>query len=369
MARRAAAERPVTDVAPDATGRQRLADAMRRHPLALIWVGVVLYSTGSVFAAAADATGPTFSFWRLWIGVVVLGTATLAAVRFTGAAWPSLRTGVGRASWRYAGWAGVWFGVHQLAFFTAVQQTSVADVMLMNTLAPVLVALAATRLFGERPGWPFRAWTAVAIAGAAVIVLGASAGPEGNPAGMALALLNVACFTAFFLVSKQGRTSIGVLPFLLGTVVVAALTVSGYVLVAGEDVTVVTSRDLVFVTIVAIGPGAIGHVVMTWPLRWVAANLPPLMRLAQPLIAGFLAWILLGQAVTVWHLVGGTMTLLGVAGALLGGGGRRLRAGVLTRPGTPRRGRTNAAPRARPGPAPAGSPGRGPPRRRTRSRR
>ena len=107
----------------------------RRHPLSLVSVGVVLYATGPVFVAASDATGPVFSLWRLWFGVGVLGLVTVAAVRTGGATWPRLRARDGRRAWRYAAWAGVAFGLHQLCFFTAVKATSVTDVTI---LAPTI---------------------------------------------------------------------------------------------------------------------------------------------------------------------------------------------------------------------------------------
>jgi drug/metabolite transporter (DMT)-like permease len=311
---------------PPPTRRALAVELARRHPLALVAVGVVLYATGPVFVAASDTTGPVFSFWRLWFGVGVLGLATLAAVRTGGAAWPALRRADGRRAWRLAVWAGIAFGLHQLCFFTAVKATSVTDVALMNTLSPIIVALAAVPLFGERPGVRFRAWTLLAMAGAAVVVLGASTGPEGDPVGMALAVANVVLFAAFFLVSKQSRGAISVLPFLLGVMLVAALTVTLYTLAAGEPLAAVTRRDLAFALVVAAGPGAVGHFVMTWPLRWVAANVPPVMRLAQPAIAGFLAWAWLGQPIVTSHVLGGALTIAGVAGALLSPAGRLLRA-------------------------------------------
>lgn len=290
--------------------RDRLSRAAARRPLALIGLGVTLYSLGPVFVAASDVSGPVFSFWRLWIGVPALGLLTALHVR-AGGRLPD------RRAWRWAGWAGLAFGGHQLLMFTAIKATSVVDVSLMNTLAPIVVALAAVPLFGERPGWRFRAWTLLAMAGAAVVILGASAGPEGDPAGMAMAVGNVVAFAAFFLLSKLGRDDIDVLPFLFGVMVVAALTVSGYCLVAGDPVTTIGGRDLALAAATGLGPGILGHFVMTWPLRWVAANVPPVMKLAQPVLSGLLAWWVLAEPITGTHVLGGVLTLGGVAGAVL----------------------------------------------------
>ena len=290
--------------------RARLQQAARRQPLTLIAFGVVLYSVGPVLVGASVVSGPVFSFWRLWLGVPILAVATLLHVR-AGGRLP------GRAGWRWAGLAGVAFGLHQLLFMTAIKLTSVTDVALMSTVAPVVVAVAAVPLFGERTGAPFKAWTALAMVGAGTVVLRASTGPDGDPVGMTLAALNVVAFAAFFLVSKLGRDDVDVLPFLLGTMTVAALTVSVFALATGAPVARIDERDLLLTLVVAAGPGAVGHFVMTWPLRWVAANIPPVVRLAQPVLSAVLAWALLGEAITAAHLGGGALTLAGVAGALL----------------------------------------------------
>lgn len=292
----------------------RIQSSASRHPLALVVFGVLLYSTGPVLLQASSVSGPVFSFWRLWFGVPVLGAAMLAQQGRSG--WPS------RAAWRWALWAGLAFGIHQLLFMTAIKVTSVTDVSLMNTLAPLVTAVGAAQMFGERPGARFRAWTVLAILGAALVVLGASTGPQGHPLGMTMAAANVVFFAVFFLLSKRARREIPVLPFLFGVIVIAAMTVTGFVVVADQAVGAVSSRDLMLAAIVAAGPGAVGHFVMTWPLRWVPANVPPVLRLGQPILSGLLAWWLLGEAITDVHLLGGALTLAGVCGAMLTPAGR-----------------------------------------------
>ncbi len=179
-------------------------------------------------------------------------------------------------------------------------------------------------MFGERPGAAFRVWSAVAVAGAAVVVLGGTTGPQGEPAGMALAVGNVVFFAMYVVWSKRAMSHIDVLPFLSGATIVAGVTVSAYAAVAGEAVAAISRRDLGIAAVIAVGPGALGHVLSTQPLRRVAANIPPVMQLAMPFLSGGLAWLLLGQPVSWLHVVGGLATAIGVVGALLSPGGRRL---------------------------------------------
>ncbi|HEX2043713.1 MAG TPA: DMT family transporter, partial [Acidimicrobiales bacterium] len=89
----------------------------------------------------------------------------------------------------------------------------------------------------------------------------------------------------------------------------------------GQDVGAISADDLLIAAYIAIVPGAVGHFVTTWPLHRVPANVPPVMQLAMPFIAGGLAWLLLDQRITVVHVIGGLVTIAGVAGSLLSPGG------------------------------------------------
>lgn len=271
-----------------------------------------------MFVAASDVSGPVFSFGRLWLGVGVFAVAV--ALRSRGGDVEPMAPGVRRL----AVLAGVAFGLHQLAMFTAVKLTSVVDVTLIGSLSPIVTAVLAIPFFDERPGPAFRLWSLVAMAGSAVVVATGGTGPEGNLAGMALAGAHVTLFAAFFLLSKATRGRIGTLPFLLRVMATAAVLVSAYVWVAGESIASASTRDWVLMASVAAGPGFLGHVVMTWPLAWVPANVPPVMRLAMPVLSGFLAWVLLGQGIGWGHVGGGALVLAGVAGAILSRAGREL---------------------------------------------
>jgi len=299
-----AASTPTTASHP--TGARGLAD---RSPVALVVIGVVLFSVGPVLVGGASISGPVFAFWRLW-----LGTAVLAVIAGVHLAVTGRRVGRRGAAWAVA--CGLAFAGHQLLLMSALKTTSVVDVTLMNTLAPVVVAVLALPLFGERPGRAFRLWSAVAIAGAALVVMAGSSGPDGNPLGMALAAGNVVFYALFFVGSKQGRDHIDTIPFLFGMTAVAALVVSAFVLLTGEAITPISPHDVALCLGVAVLPGIVGHFCVTWPLQRVPANLPPVLMLGIPVLSGLQAWLWLGQSVTVAVVLGGLLTLAGVAGAV-----------------------------------------------------
>lgn len=295
-----------------------------RFPFQLVSLGIVFYATGPVLARSSETTGVLLSFWRLWFGVAAFSLALLVH-RLSGRSIGSWR-GI-----RLAMLAGAIFSVNQVSFFTAVKRTSVVDVSLLGTLAPIMVAILAVPLFGERPGMRFRYWSLVGIAGAAYIVLGSSSGAEGDLVGMLLALLSTAAFACFFVISKLTRAEVPVVTFLTGVMATAAICVSGFVFAFGHDPSTVGGTDLFRALGMALVPGALGHIAMTWPLAYLPANVPPLFRLATPAVAGLFAWIFLGEGFTSVHLIGGAIIIAGLSGAILSQAGRDLVAEARSR--------------------------------------
>jgi drug/metabolite transporter (DMT)-like permease len=288
-----------------------------RHPVGVVWFGVVLFSTGPVIIAGSSISGIQFAFWRLWMGVLLLGGAMLLRRRSRPAPTP-------RVGWYWAVASGVAFALHQLAFMFALKETTVVDVTLMNTLAPIVVGVLAVPLFGERPGLRFRLWSVVAMAGAVGVIVAGSSGPQGDLGGMALAAVNVVFYAFYFVGSKLARPHIDTIPFLFANLVAAALCVSLFAVVTASALTPVGATDLGLCLAVALLPGAVGHFSVTWALRWVPANVPPVIMLSIPVLSGALAWLLLDQVVHGGQVLAGAVTLIAVLGAIRSPSAHRL---------------------------------------------
>lgn len=294
-----------------------------RFPFHLIALGVLFYGTGPVLARSSDTTGVLLSFWRLWFGVALL-VVGLTVHLFSGRAFGS------RRGFNLAVLAGATFSFNQVLFFSAIKRTSVVDASLMSTLSPVIVAIFAVPLFGERPSPTFRLWSLLAMSGAVFVVLGSSTGVDGDLLGMLMAIGSTFCFVGFFMFSKLSRDEMPVVSFLTVVMTTAAICVSGFVMLANLSPGSVGTPDLWRAAAMALVPGTLGHIVMTWPLAYVPANIPPLMRLAGPVVSGGLAWIFLGEGITWIHLVGGAVIIVGAAGAIRSKAGQTLVAEART---------------------------------------
>ena len=305
---------------------------MDRRPLYAAIASIVGYSIGPVLVQVSDASAPVFAFWRGWLTIMVTatGAATLRRVssRRTGRTPARLPAPAG-ATGRWREWwapvvAGVLNGASTLAFIQAVKLTSVAGTSLLLLMNPVLIALWAIPLFGERPGIRFRLWTLVALVGAAMVIMGGSSGPGGDPLGVTLAVVSVVLLSTQMVVTKVGRRTLNTVPMHITTTVSGATFVTIFGLLTGHSFTDMTRTDVLCVLGVVALPATTSSLLMTWAVRWLPANVPPLIHLPIPFFAGALAWMTLGEVMTVNHLIGGAVTLVGVAAALLSSSGRRL---------------------------------------------
>ena len=85
-----------------------------------------------------DVPALTFSFWRLWLGAVLMALVLIA-----------LRRRPTRADIRASIPGGVLFGLNLVLFFTAIKETSIVDVLVIGALQPALTLLVAGRMFSS----------------------------------------------------------------------------------------------------------------------------------------------------------------------------------------------------------------------------
>lgn len=176
---------------------------------------VVVWGTSSVLIKEIDGlNGVAISAFRLWIGAVIITAVFLVSGgRVT---WGLLRTSF---------WGAVFFLADIVLFFSALQETSVANATVIGALQPLLMLVVSGPLFGERPHLSDGAWGLVAVGGAAVVVLGGDGGGANSLEGDLLAVGALVAWTGYFITSKTARTLLTSFEYLTGLSIVSAVLV------------------------------------------------------------------------------------------------------------------------------------------------
>lgn len=276
----------------------------RTLALCAVAVAVVTWGFSNVMIKAVSTTGIVASLYRLWFAIPVLWAVP--------AAMPAMRRRLTR-EWLVASLiGGSLFAVHQLLFFTSLMQTTVATVTLIGALQPVLVLAVAGPFFGERVTRQAAGWSMVAVAGTALVVIGAAGAPGWSPLGDLLAVSNLFAFTAYFLASKRIRARTGTTEYLIGMTTVAACWMLGVAVLTGQQLGSPRGWDWPILICLALIPGTLGHFLTNWAHPHTSVFVVSIMFLAVPVIACAGAAAFLGETLNAIQLAGGAAVLAAV---------------------------------------------------------
>jgi drug/metabolite transporter (DMT)-like permease len=146
----------------------------------------IVWSTGGLIVRHVDAESWTIVFWR---GAF----AALTLLVYLG-----VRDGRNMlALFRGLGWGGlgvaVCFGTASLSFVIALQHTSVAIILFVQSAAPLVAGVLAWLWLGERMTWVKVAAMLIALVGVGIAVSD-QGGTEGDVLGIALSVVIMICF-------------------------------------------------------------------------------------------------------------------------------------------------------------------------------
>lgn len=254
----------------------------------------VFWSFGGVLGKSTDAGGVVLSFWRMWV-------ATLAMV----VVCALLRRMPSAADVRAAAPLGVLFGLNICAFFVALDHVSIAIAVIIGALTPVVALPVAVVWLGERLTATKLVCTFVAVGGVVTAVLAAPGGgeDENRAIGYVWAVVSLLVWVAYLLISKRVRARVETVRFMFVMSFVGAITVSLLVVATGADLGRMQGSGWLWVVVLALGPGLIGHGLVAWAHPRVDSSVSSLLIQAEPVGASIAAWVFLGERVSLVQAV------------------------------------------------------------------
>jgi drug/metabolite transporter (DMT)-like permease len=266
---------------------------------------VVLWA--SAFAAIREAVRALgwahLSFLRLAIAALVLGA--VAAVRRVG--WPARRDLPLLALCALSGMT-----AYQVLLNSGEVTVPAATASLLVNVSPILTALIAVALLGER--LTARGWCGVALgfAGAGLIALAAGGGVRLS--GGALLVLGAALAQATFFVSQKALLrrygSLAVTAWAMGLGAAMALPLAPGV---ADDVGAAPSAALLALGFLALGASACGFLTWAYAVARIDVSAAASTLYAVPPVAAIVGWVTLGEVPSALTAVGGAIALAGVA--------------------------------------------------------
>jgi drug/metabolite transporter (DMT)-like permease len=276
------------------TNRSIINPSSRNQTIGLVGsvIAAVLWGFGGIFAALTFAPGLVLCFYRLWLGAVLLAIISSASGRRV--TWATLK-----ASWL----GGILLAGDMALFYSAVKLASIVDVTVIGAFQPILVILAARRLFQERlVRWDVF-WIVLAMCGVLATVLGPGTANRHQLLGDLLAVGSLLCWSAYWLVTKHARDVQGTMQYTAAVTMMAAVVITPVVLVSGQSLGHVKVGDVTWIVLLAVVPGA-GHLIMNWAHRYVDASISSILGCLSPLVAAVAAIPILGQSLSASQVAG-----------------------------------------------------------------
>jgi len=263
--------------------------------LLITFFGVLFVVPDSLFVRLIDADALAIAFWRLFLA----GGITLLWILATKGIKPFadvLRTG------RYGLVYMIGVGSSGVLFILAVSLTSVANVVFIIASLPVFAAIF-SRLFLKEPFSPRTLLTIVAVVpGLAVIAYGSGETANAHIAGDLLAL-GVSASFAVALTAARHMRAVSMVPGVAMGYVGAALLIAPFAapfsMPVSEVPLVAAHAGFVLFSsvLIAIGP------------RYITSAEVGLLVLLESVLAPILAWVVVGEDLGSYALVGGSIVI------------------------------------------------------------
>ncbi len=272
-----------------------LALERRRGQWAIVGAAVA-WSTAGALQRELSTDTATQMAGRAFFGALVLGLITM--VRAPGNWSRSIRS-VGRAG---LGIACCMAGASAM-FILALNRTTVANVLLVQALAPFIAVVLSW--FVLREGASRRTWvaTAVALVGVGMMVGGPGRGPL---AGFAAALVMTVLFAVTIVVTRH-RRDISMAPAVALSQILLCVAALPF-----AHVTTITRRDAVVMMMMGVFQTGLGQALFVIGARLIAAAEVALITLLEVVLGPLWVWLAYSERPGAATVFGGGVVLLAV---------------------------------------------------------
>ncbi|WP_379139996.1 DMT family transporter [Paenibacillus sp. sgz500992] len=277
----------------------------------LMLIGIVAISFSSIFIKWSSAPVSVQGMYRLLFTSLLM----LPFARpYSGAAF-ALR----RKDWLLLLVSGAMLALHFLLWMGSLKFTSVASSTMIMALEPVFIMLGAYLLYKEKSSMSAIAGLAIAIFGVVFIGWGDIGLSSDNLKGDLLSIGGTAAVAAHLLI---GQKLVARMPSYLYSLIVfiaAAFVFAVYNLLAGIPFFDYPPREWGIFVLLAIVPTVFGHILFNWLLQYASATTVSMNILGEPVGASILAFLLLGEQLTILQWAGGVLVMGGLAVYLYAG--------------------------------------------------
>ena len=210
-------------------------------------------------------------------------------------------------AFRGMGWAGLGVAgctaVASGTFIVALNHATVANVLFMQALSPILAALLAWLALGEAVSRRTALAMAIAVLGVGFMV----GGPDtGGAFGVGASFLMTLAFAVAIVITRH-RRDISMAPAICLSQVIVLAVAAPF-----ASPSTIDAHDLVFLVLLGVGQMGLGLAFLTMGARLLPAGEVALITLLEVVLGPLLVWITVGETPAATTLLGGAVVVLAV---------------------------------------------------------
>ena len=279
--------------------------ATRSNGHLFVILAAVLWGTGGTAQALAPGAEDPLSIGALKIGI---GGAAMLAFSIVSGGWSKGAS----ARWRPLPVlaCAMLVASYQVLFFTGITQTGVAlgTISAIGSL-PVWAGLI-DLMFGKRPDARWLGATALAVAGS-VLLIGSGGSVSVDPLGVLLCIASGGGLVAFTAIAKglleeRPHSVVMGVTFTLGAVLLSPT------LLFSDPGWVLSPTGLAVALELGLGATALAYILFASGLSRVSVSTAATLSLAEPLTAGLLGVLILGERLSSTAVLGMALLVLGL---------------------------------------------------------
>jgi drug/metabolite transporter (DMT)-like permease len=206
---------------------------------------------------------------------------------------------------------GVFFGLNLAIFFAGATHNSVANAALIGSLAPFFIVPIGARLFTEYINLRALLFAFVEFGGLCIVLFSAPANGDASLRGNVFGVIAMLLFTAYVVSTRQFRRDMDVATFMSTISPIAAVAVLPLA-IANGDVFGMSGTGWTYMLILAFLTGIAAHGLMVYAQKTIPIGTIGIVQEIQPALAVVWSFLLLGETLHHWQVVGIAVVLSGL---------------------------------------------------------
>ena len=276
----------------------------------LVGVGMVAISCASLLIRLAEAPALTIATYRVTLATLMIAPYLVVRELPAPRPWPRHLLLPTIAS-------GIFLALHFVFWIHSLQMTSVASSVILVSTTPFFVAVFSLLWLRERLHRLLWIGIVCTVAGSVIIAGMDRHFSNESLRGDLLALLGALMAGGYLLTGRLVRRHLDLTRYIFASYGTAAAALLVACRVTHTPLTGFSNSTYLFLGLLALVPQLIGHTTFNWTLGFLTPSLVAVLILGEPLGASLLAYLFLGEHVSVNKFLGLCVVALGIVLASL----------------------------------------------------